>query len=192
MRLVLNWGLYAFLDGFIGNRGALQALACIADTHLLAIARDHRMITGPLITPRRKLVARSVAFTLWLSGTAWLILHYFGRVVGGFGPEANPAEPWALRIHGALAFLAIGGFGWLWGLHIEPGWKRGQRKWTGGLLAALTLVLIVTGYLLYYLGEETLRAGASLIHWLIGLTAIAPFLVHGVRMFARRSETGPS
>ena len=142
------------------------------------------------MTPRRKLVVRTVVFTLWLSGMVWLVLHYFGRAVGPFGSQANPAEPWALRIHGALAFLAIGGFGWLWGLHIGPGWTRGQRKWTGGLLAAITLVLIVTGYLLYYLGDETWRAWASLVHWIVGLMAITPFLIHGVRMFVRRSQTG--
>ncbi len=38
--------------------------------------------------------------------------------------------------------------------------------------------MILTGYLLYYLGDEGGRAVVSAIHWVIGLAAPAVYLVH--------------
>ena len=43
---------------------------------------------------------------LWLSGAAWLLLHYYGQVTGEFGPETNPLEPWFLRVHGLVLWDA--------------------------------------------------------------------------------------
>ena len=47
---------------------------------------------------------------LWLSGAAWLLLHYYGQVAGEFGPETNPLEPWFLRVHGLVLIPALLGF----------------------------------------------------------------------------------
>ncbi|MEK7801288.1 MAG: hypothetical protein AAB276_02435, partial [Pseudomonadota bacterium] len=44
---------------------------------------------------------------LWMTGAAWVLLHYFGEVQGEFGPETNPAQPWLLRLHGLVLIPAI-------------------------------------------------------------------------------------
>jgi hypothetical protein len=125
-----------------------------------------------------------VAFGLWASGVVWLLAHYFWIGQGDFGPEISPAEPWALNVHGAFAMLALWFTGLLWGVHVLRGWKMKRGRWSGGIMLAALLLLGVTGYLLYYLGDEVWRAGASLIHWLVGLALLPIFFWH---RFGRKS-----
>jgi hypothetical protein len=134
---------------------------------------------GSLRLPRAHHVAvYAIGIGLWLSGGLWLLFHYFVQHPGPFGPVPNPLEPWWLKLHGAFAFAAIWIFGLLWGVHIVAGWYTGRRRGTGGLLAAVLGWLVVSGYLLYYLGDETLRPLVSLLHWSIGLALPAAFAAH--------------
>ena len=115
---------------------------------------------------------------LWLSGAAWLLLHYYGQVQGEFGPETNPLEPWFLRLHGLILIPALLGFGGLFIAHIPKGWAdRGQRI-AGIALTAVFGVLILSGYMLYYVGSEGVRDWASLVHWVIGLAGPVIFVWH--------------
>lgn len=126
---------------------------------------------------------------LWLSGGAWLLLHYFGRIEGEFGPEINPLEPWMLRLHGAALIPALLGFGGLFVVHMPKGWKDRRQRNIGLGLTALVGLLILTGYLLYYLGSDGLREWASLIHWAIGLAVPIIFIWHYVsRTEAQRAR----
>ena len=134
---------------------------------------------------QRKLFVQITSLLLWASGIVWLALHYFFRAVGPFGPEANPAEPLILSVHGACAFVALVAFGYVWARHILPAWSRGERRASGGVMVAAAIVLIVTGYLLYYLGDENLRAASSILHWAIGVSALIIFLCH--RRWRRKS-----
>lgn len=117
---------------------------------------------------------------LWLSGGAWLLLHYFGQAQGEFGPETNPLEPWLLRLHGLVVIPALVGLGGLLVAHIPKGWSDVPQRRIGLGLAALLLVLIVTGYLLYYVGGDAARDLASATHWITGLGAPALFIWHYV------------
>lgn len=115
---------------------------------------------------------------LWLSGAAWLLLHYYGRVQGEFGVETNPLEPWFLRLHGLVLIPALLGFGGMMVVHIPKGWKNRRQRLAGIVLTAVTGVLILSGYLLYYLGIEWLRDWTSVVHWMIGLALPAVFVWH--------------
>lgn len=123
----------------------------------------------------------AVGVGVWLSGGVWLLFHYFSGKQGDFGPVENPLTPWWLRLHGAFAFAAIWIFGLLWGTHITVGWPHKRRRWSGGGLAAVFLFLIVSGYLLYYLGDDRIRPLVSVLHWGIGLASPAFFLLHRLR-----------
>ena len=115
---------------------------------------------------------------LWLSGVAWLLLHYYGQIQGEFGPEANPWEPWMLRLHGAAMIAGLLAAGTLLVVHVWRGWGyRGQRV-LGSLLTAILGLLIISGYMLYYVGSETVRPWASIVHWVIGLVLLPVFLLH--------------
>ena len=117
---------------------------------------------------------------LWVSGAAWLGLHYFGQVQGEFGPETNPLEPWMLKVHGAAMIAALLGLGGLFVVHIAKGWAHKEQRIGGLVLSAFLLVLVASGWLLYYAGDETLRAWTSTIHWVLGLAAPAAFVWHYV------------
>jgi 4-amino-4-deoxy-L-arabinose transferase-like glycosyltransferase len=127
---------------------------------------------------------------LWLSGAAWLLLHYYGQVQGEFGLEMNLAEPLAMKVHGLVMIPALLGLGGLFVAHIPKGWHhRGQRV-AGSILGAILIVLIASGYLLYYAGGEDLRAWTSLIHWAIGLGLPVVFVWHYVQ--GRRAHKRPA
>jgi len=115
---------------------------------------------------------------LWATGIAWLLLHNFGQVQGDFGPEANPAEPWMLRIHGAAMIAALLGCGSLLVVHVWRGWNYRSQRVLGLMLTTILGILIATGYLLYYLGDEEARSMASLVHWVIGLGVLPVFIWH--------------
>jgi hypothetical protein len=121
------------------------------------------------------------AVGIGLTGVLWLVLHYFVAYPGRFGPARSPLEPWSLTLHGAFGFAAIWIFGLLWDVHVQTRWPRGKRRLSGGLLAAFFGWLIVSGYLLYYAGDEELRAAVSRGHWLIGLAAPAAFAAHRIK-----------
>lgn len=126
---------------------------------------------------------------LWLSGAAWLLLHYYGQVEGEFGPETNPLEPWMLRLHGLALIPALLGFGGLFVVHFPKGWKGRRQRNIGLGLTALIGLLILSGYLLYYLGSDGLREWTSLLHWIIGLAVPTIFIWHYVsRTEAQRAR----
>jgi hypothetical protein len=146
-------------------------------------------MAGPLMPPRRKWGVWLVAGAIWTTGLIWLGLHYFAPAQGQFGPEANPAEPWILRAHAAAAFASIWTLGLLWAVHVTPGWGRKRKRWSGGLVFGVGVLLVASGYLLYYVGDEGLRSGVSLLHWGVGLAALPFFLMHTWRRTALRRAT---
>jgi phosphatidylglycerophosphate synthase len=133
-----------------------------------------------LLSARRRRLVYVLLGGLWLSGGAWLVLRYFLQRSGDFGPTPHPLTPIVLMIHGAFAMAALAVLGFVWGVHIVPAWRRGHRRATGITLVALFVALAATGYGLYYLGDEAWRATASVAHWVIGLAAIVPFVVHAL------------
>lgn len=118
---------------------------------------------------------------VWLSGGLWLCFHYFLVKPGEFGPQSNPLEPWWLKLHGAFAFAATWFFGLLWGTRITVAWPSGRRRSSGSVLAGIILLLIVSGYLLYYVGDDTARSIVSIGHWGIGLVCPALYWAHRMR-----------
>lgn len=123
---------------------------------------------------------------LWLSGTCWLLLHYYGQIEGEFGPEVNPAEPWMMKIHGLFLIAALLGIGGMFIAHIPKGWSQRHQRVAGVVLSGIIGVLIISGYMLYYVGIEAVRAWTSVVHWSLGLSLPAIFTWHYVK--ARRSR----
>ena len=121
---------------------------------------------------------------LWLSGAGWLLLHYYGQSEGEYGPEMNPAEPWMMIFHGFFLIPALLGIGGTFVAHIPKGWFHLRQRTTGIALCTVLAVLTISGYLLYYAGNEAVREWTGLMHWAIGLAMPAIFGWHyisGVR-----------
>jgi hypothetical protein len=134
-------------------------------------------VSSVRIGRRRRLGLYIVGLGLWLSGGLWLVYHYWMVQQGEFGPQTNPLEPWWLKLHGAFAFAAIWVFGLLWGVHVTAAWPHGRRRWSGAAMTGVLLLLMLSGYLLYYVGEETARSYVSIVHWTVGLACPLSFCV---------------
>ena len=106
---------------------------------------------------------------LFVSGALWLIYHYFIKVEGEFGVTVHPLEPVWLRFHGAGVMLFLFVLGTLLLSHMDKAWKLRRNLITGIAFVVVNLVLIVSGYLLYYFGGEEGRPIISLVHWIVGL-----------------------
>lgn len=111
-----------------------------------------------------------------------MVFHHFLMKPGDFGLQPNPLEPWWMTLHGAFAFAAIWVLGLLWGIHVTVAWPLSRRRWSGGILAAVTVWLTVSGFLLYYLGDESTRSIVSFLHWGFGLACPVLYLLHRPRL----------
>jgi hypothetical protein len=127
---------------------------------------------------------------LWLTGGAWLLLHYFGQRQGEFGPEMSPLEPLTMKLHGLVLIPALLGIGGMFVAHIPKGWGHERQRIAGIALCLVLAVLILSGYMLYYVGGEALRDWTSLIHWSIGIGLPAIFAWHYINgLRARRKPS---
>jgi len=106
---------------------------------------------------------------LILSGAMWLLFHYYVRIPGEFGPTLHPLEPWLLSIHGISAAGILIGFGSVMPGHVRRAWRAARNRISGSIFFGVMLALTVTGYLLYYVGNETARSFLSIFHWVVGL-----------------------
>lgn len=131
------------------------------------------------MTRRRRLAVYGVSLAVWATGALWLLFHYFLKTTDEFGFESpHPGEKWSLIAHAALSFYGLWWFGLLWSNHIKKSWKTHVRRGTGGLLFGCTAWLALTGCALYYIGSELWRSWVSILHWAVGLAALAAFILH--------------
>jgi hypothetical protein len=129
----------------------------------------------------RRLIVYLAGSGLWLTGAAWLVLHYFCVRKTDFGPQPHPLEYWSRAAHGLFGFVSLWTFGMLWAAHIVGGWYSARRRMTGLATATILGALILSGYLLYYVGDDGVLSWVSLIHWAIGLSLPVIFLAHRIR-----------
>jgi hypothetical protein len=147
------------------------------------------------LSRRRRHLIYAIGGTLWLSGALWLICHYFLMTKGPFGDTPSPLEPWWMRLHGAMAFGALWLFGLTWGVHIVAGWKTGRQRITGSIAAGVLAWLVISGYLLYYLTDDTWRNVSVLAHWTVGLALpvlLALHIVMGRKRATRSVQSNPN
>ena len=139
---------------------------------------------GVRLTSRHRLFVYGSSALLFLTGTAWLVAHAWMRVDGEFGDMPHPLERWSLQAHGAVAMLFLMALGSLVRGHIPAGWRSKRSRLSGATMVAASATLIVSGWCLYYVGDDEVRAFTSQVHWLLGLAG--PIIV-GAHVLGRRS-----
>jgi Ni,Fe-hydrogenase I cytochrome b subunit len=115
---------------------------------------------------------------LLLSGLAWLVARYFMRPVSEFGETVHPLEPWAMKLHGAAAMAFLFLVGSLVQLHIRRALRAGHNLVTGWAMIGTLLLLVLSGYGLYYVAGETDRPVWSALHWVVGLGTGVLLVLH--------------
>jgi hypothetical protein len=124
-----------------------------------------------LLEPWQKRALYLSVLALWLSGMVWKLLSQ---------------TPLWMRIHGAAAMAFLIMFGTLLMGHVPAGWREDRQRFSGSSLISLCGILIVTGWILYYSGNETIRQWTSLVHWGIGVGL--PILIYLHIRLARRLQ----
>ena len=134
---------------------------------------------GPMqLTPFRKWSLWIVGTAVWATGALWVIFHYFMKTEGEFGFQNHPLESVWLMLHGLTAAASLWLFGLLWGVHVETGWAVRWRRRSGGTLTGTLIFLAVSGYALYYIGNEEILDWTQIAHWGVGIAALAIFFIH--------------
>jgi hypothetical protein len=110
---------------------------------------------------------------LFLTGVAWL---------------AAWEKAAAMALHGALGMLALVLVGGLLPWHVARGWSQSRHRPTGASALGATALLAISGHLLYYAGDETLRAIASDVHVVVGLALPALLALHVRRRVTFKAE----
>ncbi|HYZ73040.1 MAG TPA: hypothetical protein VE641_08165, partial [Chthoniobacterales bacterium] len=89
----------------------------------------------------------------------------------------NPVPSLMMKLHGAAAMAALVLLGALIH-HIRRGWTAKKNRVSGSILLAVILFLVITGYGLYYSGDEQLRSLVSRSHTWIGLGLVLLIPAH--------------
>lgn len=124
------------------------------------------------------------------AGLSWLILEHFIRIDGEFGPERSPWQPRILAIHGLACFAFLVAVGAMLPVHVRLGLLGKRNRKSGIFAGSIVLFMAATGYGLYYIADDGLRAWASTVHWIGGLMAILVIGSHawlGLRRPKRKS-----
>jgi hypothetical protein len=108
----------------------------------------------------------SVLALLFFSGAAWA---YWNYLVSSPRDFEMSKKAWAMKIHGAAAMAILVLVGMLLTGHVRFAWRARRNRGNGLLFLGAFGILTVTGYGLYYAGDEGLRAWTSWIHLGVGL-----------------------
>jgi hypothetical protein len=143
----------------------------------MAIASNNRKVGR--LKRNQRLTVYWVSSCLVLTGLVWLYYFYFVRVVDQFGFEnPHPLQGYLLVGHALFALPSVWIFGFLWHIHVKPGWRAKAKRLSGGTIWSLVLWMILSGYSLYYIGDDAIRGWLSLSHWVAGGPALVVFFLH--------------
>jgi hypothetical protein len=146
------------------------------------------------LSVRHRIWLYSVFGVLFATGLGWWLIHRTESAELQTGLEIRPVEPWLMKIHGAAAMLGLIILGALIPLHIKRSWRARRNRGSGSSMITVCILLIVTGYALYYAGGDHLRALASTAHLVLGLGFPVLLIWHIIcgRRSARRASAPPS
>jgi hypothetical protein len=127
----------------------------------------------------------AVLALLFVSGAAWAYAQYLVSSPNEF-PQS--AKSFALKIHGAAAMATLVLIGTILTTHVRFAWRARRNRANGIVVMSVLAVLTVTGYGLYYAGDERLRAWSSWSHLAAGLALPAVLVLHVMLGRSTRSK----
>jgi len=152
-------------------------------THLHATPGQLAARARVPMSRRTRAAILTVCTLLWLTGVAWLLVHWFFPAHNEFGVLPGPWEAPLMRLHGLIAVAAVFAFGWVGAGHILARWSAARNRVSGLWLLGFAALLVVSGYALYY-STGGLHAAAAGMHEWLGLVAIFAALAHWLRIRA--------
>ena len=104
----------------------------------------------------------------------------------------HPLQPWLLKAHIVVAPLFVFALGLVAVRHIWEHFQAGLRRgrWTGIITVAVTVPMILSGYLVQVITHPGWLAGAAAVHIGAGVLFVAGLAVHQLAVRQRRRATG--
>jgi cation transport ATPase len=129
------------------------------------------------LSPVHRNLVFAIAGMTFISGAIW--------AVGHFAEHADHAplwladyRGWLAKLHGGFAMLSLVALGSLLPQHVNSALKGRRNKRSGIATLATVTVLGLTGYGLYYFGDDTLRNWTEEIHIYLGLAGFLVLVAH--------------
>lgn len=104
-----------------------------------------------------------------MTGGSWLIGAWLKEA--DLGPVRTPLQTLSIQIHGAAALLFLVLLETMMA-HVRRGWNAKANRWSGSSIMAVHSILILTAWLLYYVTSDSWREWSSVVHWVVGLSAL--------------------
>ncbi|MGZ5493756.1 MAG: hypothetical protein ACXW3E_09900 [Thermoanaerobaculia bacterium] len=123
----------------------------------------------------------SVSLTA-LTGTAFAVMKYFMKPADEFSVVNHPMQPYMLEAHVVIAPLLVFGLGWMFGNHIWPKFRFGERpKRASGLWSmAAIMPMTLSAYLLQISTSDAAREAMAALHWTSSALFVIAYVVHRV------------
>ena len=126
---------------------------------------------------RQRLTLYAASLALFLSGISWAWIHHLDEA-GRAGDELVRMKSWLIAIHGLSAMIFVLLLGTLLVGHVRRAWHAHKNRANGVFFLGLIALLTLSGYALYYLGDEHVRASVSNFHLWLGVAAPALLIWH--------------
>ncbi len=133
------------------------------------------------MSPGLRAAVFGVGALLWVSGVAWLVLHLGFEPRNEFGTLPHPWEAPLMRGHGVAAVAGVFLLGWLGAGHVLERWRRARNRTSGWVLVACAVLLVCSGYALYYT-VGAWHAGSARVHEWLGAGTLMVALAHWLRI----------
>lgn len=129
---------------------------------------------GLQLSRRHRWFLHTTSLVLLLTGVAWAWLHRLDEA-GNLGDRWRSLKPALMTGHGLMAAGFVLLLGTLLPVHVRHAWHARRNRGNGAFFLTVVSVLTLSGYSLYYLGDETLRARCSDGHLWLGV--VSPLLL---------------
>ena len=126
---------------------------------------------GIKLSPVQKYATYSGFIIVAITGAWWSLLH------DALASKASDLTHNLLVIHGASAFISMIIFGALMPQHIRLAWHAKRNRKSGSWMTAIAIIIIVTGFGLYY-GSEDWREPIKWTHLIVGLLSVTILILH--------------
>jgi hypothetical protein len=142
---------------------------------------------GLQLSGRQKTLLYTASLSLFLSGSSWAWIHHLDET-GRASDELLKWKTWLISIHGMSAMVFVLTLGMMLATHVRRSWHARKNRKNGIFFLGAVALLTLSGYLLYYLGDENWRAACSRFHLWLGLAAPFFLVLHiwmGLRATSR-------
>jgi hypothetical protein len=132
---------------------------------------------GFQISRRHRFLLYTASLVLFLSGISWAWIQHLDEA-GRAGDGLVRMKPWLIAVHGFSAMLFVLLLGTLLVGHVRRAWHARKNRKNGVFFLTAVCLLTLSGYALYYLGDENWRSATSNIHLWLGVVMPMLLLLH--------------